>query len=245
MQERGRRCDRPAMYQRWRDLLFLHFSVEPDAIRAIVPQQLEIDTYPDEAGNESAWIGLVPFRMEGVRPRFLPALPGYGAFPETNVRTYVHLDGRPAVWFFSLDAGSSIACRMGRDVFHLPYKDAAMTVARAANEIHYSSSRKHGEAKLEIVARASGVPSGAGPGTLEFFLLERYLLFCTSGQAWFGGNVHHSPYRPREVEILSCFESLVSAAGLEHHPFTHKMFVEGVDVRISPLGSLALSNTVA
>ena len=229
------------MYQRWRDLLFLHYSVEPEAIRALVPRPLEIDTYPDEAGNEAAWIGLVPFRMEGVRPRYLPTLPGHGAFPETNVRTYVHLDGRPAVWFFSLDAASSIACRVGRDAFHLPYKHASMSTVRSGDDVKYRSNRRSGDATLAIDARISGAPSATVPGTLEFFLIERYLLFCTNGPAWFGGNVHHSPYRSREAEVVSCTESLASAAGLDGRPFTHQMFVEGVDVRIGPLRRLANS----
>lgn len=240
MLERGRRCDRPAMYQRWRDLLFLHFSTEPEAIRDLVPQPLELDTFPDCDGNDAAWIGLVPFRMEGVRPRYLVGLPGISAFPETNVRTYVHLDGRPAVWFFSLEAASSIACRVGRDAFHLPYKEATMSVLRAGDTVKYRSARRRGGAKLEIDARISGVPSAAEPGTLEFFLLERYLLFCTNGRAWFGGNVHHQPYRRRQADVVSCSESLVAAAGLESRPFTHEMFVEGVDVRIGRLHRLEI-----
>src|SRR5205085_1965911 len=102
---------------------------DPAAIQRLLPAGLTVDTFPDAQGEEKAWIGLVPFRMEGVRPRFLPPLPGLSAFPETNVRTYVHNEGKAAgVWFFSLDADQSIACWAARRFFGLPYFKAAMTV---------------------------------------------------------------------------------------------------------------------
>ena len=78
------------MFHEWRDLLFLHFATEPEPIQALLPPGLTLDTFPDEMGRERAWVGLVPFRMQGVRLRGLPPLPGTHAFPETNVRTYVH-----------------------------------------------------------------------------------------------------------------------------------------------------------
>ncbi|HLK15817.1 MAG TPA: DUF2071 domain-containing protein [Fimbriimonadaceae bacterium] len=240
LRERNRQCLRPAMFQRWRDLLFLHYAIEPAAIRDRVPEPLEIDTYPDADGQEMAWIGLVPFRMEGVRPRFLPGLPGHTAFPETNVRTYVHLAGRPAVWFFSLDAASGLACRVGRGVFHLPYVHARMSVEREGRELQYASKRLSDGPGLSIQAHVAGEPAPAEPGSLEFFLLERYLLFCTDGNRWFGGNVSHPPYQSSPVDIVCSEEALVAAAGLPTQRFTHRMFVEGVDVHIGKLHRLEI-----
>src|SRR5579862_5442485 len=98
------------MFQSWRDLLFLHFSLPVSEIQTLLPVGLEVDTFPNSEGIDRAWVGLVPFRMEGIRPRRLPALPWISAFPETNVRTYVHQGGRrPGVWFFSLDAARWLA----------------------------------------------------------------------------------------------------------------------------------------
>jgi uncharacterized protein len=233
--ERSRSCARPAMYQNWRDLLFLHFSTEPAAIRSLIPAPLEIDTFPDESGEERAWIGLVPFRMCGVRPRFMPTFPGLSAFPETNVRTYVHLNGRPAVWFYSLDAASGLACQAGRRLFKLPYKEAAMTVDRDGDSIKYHSVRRSDGAGLDIEARLEGAPAATLPGTLEFFLVERYVLYCTNGSAWFAGDVHHSPYTVRRARTVSCAESLVPASGIARSPFCHVLFSEGVDVKIGSL----------
>src|SRR5437867_5100192 len=101
---------------RWHDLLFLHWPVRPEIIRPLIPNGLELDTF-----DGAAWIGVVPFRMTGVRLRWLPPLPGISAFPELNVRTYVRVRDRPGVYFFSLDAGSRTAVAMARAWFHLPY----------------------------------------------------------------------------------------------------------------------------
>src|SRR5690349_5532277 len=95
------------MYQKWRDLTFLHYSIEPEWLRGHVPPELDIDTFPNANGEERAWVGLIPFWMTGVRARFFPPTPGLHQFAETNVRTYVHRNGKePGVWFFSLDAAN-------------------------------------------------------------------------------------------------------------------------------------------
>ena len=110
------------MHQTWHDLLFMHWRVPAESLRQHLPTALSLDTFDD-----SAWIGIVPFRMSDVRPRFLPALPWLSAFPELNVRTYVTLDGRPGVWFFSLDAGNPLAVWIARAWFKLPYFTADIT----------------------------------------------------------------------------------------------------------------------
>ena len=94
------------MAQSWHNLLFAHWPIDAARLRTLrplIPAALEIDTFDGEA-----WIGVVPFRMSGVRLRGTPALPTLSAFPELNVRTYVKRDGKPGVWFFSLDAGFAL-----------------------------------------------------------------------------------------------------------------------------------------
>src|SRR5581483_7804428 len=94
--------DRPwLMRMRWNDLLFAHWLVDAALVRALIPQQLELDLF-----DARAYLGAVPFRMDGVAPRLLPSLPGFHSFPELNLRTYVTRDHKPGVWFFSLDAGN-------------------------------------------------------------------------------------------------------------------------------------------
>ena len=235
IREQSRPCGKPAFLQNWRDLLFLHFSCDPLTVGHLLPQGLELDTYPDGDGEERAWIGLVPFRMQDVRPTSLPAIPTATAFPETNVRTYVHRNGRPGVWFFSLDATSRLACIGGRNLFHLPYKEANMSVQRDGDLLTYESTRRSDGAHLRIRAETSGESGVGTPGTLEFFLVERYLLFAQKGAGWLCGDVHHAPYEIRSATVVDCEETLVRAAGIVPQPFTHTIFSEGVNVRVGGL----------
>ena len=103
------------MTQTWHDLLFAHWPVDPDPIRARLPHTFELDLF-----DAQAWIGVVPFHMTNVAPRGVPSMPWLSAFPELNVRTYVQVGGRPGVYFFSLDAGSRLAVRAARALLNLP-----------------------------------------------------------------------------------------------------------------------------
>ena len=120
------------MKQRWEDLLFAHWPCDMSQLRAQVPAALEIDTFDGQA-----WIGIVPFRMSGVRLRWVPPLPGTSAFPELNVRTYVRAGARRGVWFFSLDASSPAAVKAARWWFHLPYFHADMRVVADGDSVQY------------------------------------------------------------------------------------------------------------
>ena len=124
------------MRMRWLDLLFAHWPVPVETLRPLIPAGLEVDTFEGRA-----WLGIVPFRMEDVAPRFLPAVPGPGAFPELNVRTYVRWRGRGAVWFLSLDAASRLAVAGARTAFHLPYFRARMSSETEAGWVEYRSER--------------------------------------------------------------------------------------------------------
>jgi len=233
---RERPSGSPVMYQRWRSLLFLHFPCPPAEIQELLPSGLTVDTFPDESGDEMAWVGLVPFRMEGVRPRFAPPAPGLSAFPETNVRTYVHRDGaEPGVWFFSLDAANRIACWAARSFFSLPYHHADMNVIESGDNRHYESRRYSDAAALEAQASFGAPLPLAEPGSLEFFLIERYLLYSERGGQLLSGQVHHRPYPLRTASISVVEESLTKAAGISRRPFIHSAASDGVDVEVFPL----------
>src|SRR5262245_3028722 len=123
----------PIGYHRWHDLLFVHWRLPASALRPVVPAGLDIDTWEGDA-----WLGVVAFTMTGVRPWWSPAVPGLSAFHETNLRTYVHVGGRaPGVYFISLDAAHSLAVRVARWRWNLPYYRARMTICRGAQRICY------------------------------------------------------------------------------------------------------------
>jgi len=99
----------PLMHQNWGKLLFMHWPIDAEVLRPLIPAQLSIDTFDGQA-----WIGVVPFTMWGIRASFMPPIPGTSAFHELNVRTYVHHKGEPGVWFFSLDAANALGLGRAR-----------------------------------------------------------------------------------------------------------------------------------
>ena len=224
------------MHQRWRALLFLHFPVETDEIQRLLPPGLTVDTYPDSTGKKMAWVGLVPFRMEGVTLRGIPEIPRIHAFPETNVRTYVHQEGRcPGVWFFSLDAANTLACRVARRFYHLPYHEAHMSVVETPGAAAYRSTRRSDAAVCNVDCTIGDALPPPKPGSLEFFLVERYLLYSLRENDLFTGRVFHKPYPIQAAQANVLGESLIEAAGIEKHPFVHTLFSSGVDVEVFPL----------
>lgn len=222
------------MRQSWRDLLFLHYPCDPEEIAPLLPEGVQPDTFPDEDGVERAWIGLVPFLMTGVRWAFAPPVPGTHTFPETNVRTYVRFEGGgPGVWFLSLDAANRLAAAIGRAAFALPYFPSRMSIQKNDGRILYVGARRGADYRIEI---APGAPlPKPEPGSLEFFLVERYLLYAARGDRLWSGRVFHRPYDLRNVEVLGCEETLVRAAGLHPQPFVHRVFSDGPDVEIFSL----------
>ena len=224
------------MRQRWRDLLFLHWEVPLDVILPTLPPGLEPDTF-----GGRAFLGIVPFRMEGVRPAFLPALPGISDFPELNLRTYVRdRAGVPGVWFYSLDAGGRLAVAIARTFFHLPYHAARMEMRRGNHPdmISFVSRRRaSGEESRFDWSRGEALPAPEA-GSLEHVLVERYRLYAAAGGGrLFRGAVAHAPYALRQVEVTRCVESLFSAAGFAApgRAPDHAVCSDGVDVEVFPL----------
>ena len=145
--------DRPwAVAMNWHDLLFMHWPVAAESIRSLIPSTLEIDTF-----DQTAWVGVIPFHMTGVRHRRLPQMLA-SRFPEINVRTYVRLEGRPGVWFFSLDAANWCAVKAARRFYHLPYHHARMTAVNVNGAVRYASRRvsRSGAADAEFAADYNG-----------------------------------------------------------------------------------------
>jgi uncharacterized protein YqjF (DUF2071 family) len=186
------------MAQTWRELLFIHWPVPVDALRAVVPPQLPLDLYEGQA-----WIAVVPFWLSTIRVRATPPVPGLSSFLELNVRTYVTLDGQPGVFFFSLDAGNPAAVMGGRSL-HLPYFYAWMTKARRGEEIDFTTKRL-APRPLGAAFRARYHPVGpAEPplsGTLVHFLTERYCLYAVDGRGSVSRiQIHHPPWPLRQAE---------------------------------------------
>lgn len=182
--------------QSWRDLLFAHWPVPASALRGLVPEPLAIQEF-----DGTSWVGLVPFRMAGVMRRPFPDVPRISAFPELNVRLYVEHQGRPGVWFLSLDATNPLAVWAARRFFFLPYFRAAILLSEDEDGVRYSSRRAGGEPRLEVRYRSTSAPYESRPGTLEHFLTERYCLYARSpdGHLW-RNEVQHVPWPLQAAE---------------------------------------------
>jgi uncharacterized protein YqjF (DUF2071 family) len=222
---------KPAGYQRWRSLLFLHWAVPTETLRPLLPVGLELDLYGGQA-----YVGLVPFAMEGVRPFWYPESLAL-RFLETNVRTYVICRGRPGVYFLSLDANSLLAVQTARLGWGLPYYLASMAMREQNDAVHYSVRRHSTGARLDVRYRVGAVLGPSAPGTLEHFFLERYLLFVLRRGHLFAGQVHHPPYPAQEVSVEEIHDELIAASGLPaaSGPPEFAHFARGVDVEVFPL----------
>lgn len=198
-------------HQRWSDLLFAHWKVAPAQVQATLPSGLHCDTH-----EGCAYVGIVPFFMERIRPAFLPPLPWVSWFLELNVRTYVHDEqGRPGVWFYSLDCNQPIAVELARRFFRLPYFHARMTARRECGVIDYRCQR-HGSHEARYRWTSAGNTDVATLGSLEFFLLERYALFAAGVDGClFTGRVHHEPYRYGATQVEALDTTPATLAGLE------------------------------
>ena len=230
--------------QDWHHLLFLHWEVPPQELQPLVAPELTIDTFD---GN--AYVGLVPFTLSGVRPVLTPPLPWISSFHEINVRTYVHLGGRdPGVWFFSLDASSAIAVAAARAAYHLPYFHSSMELVTSSDtppQIDFESKRDDPRGAAPATSRIrycpmEGIVREAAPGSLEHFLIERYILYTTDDEHRLcRARVHHQPYPIQRADVLELEETMIWAAGIkrpESAPLRH--YAREVNVRVYPLEKL-------
>ena len=220
----------------WRDALFLHWRAAPGALRARLPDGVELDLH-----DGSAWIGVVAFRIERPRPRFVPRQLGFTGFGEVNVRTYVvGPGGKPGVWFLSLDAADATAVETARRVVHLPYYRARIMTSYDARGAVYHSERGDARAPAaRLRASATFAPSEryAADGTLERFLVERYCFYTVDPRGrTVRGDVAHEPWPLRDARAEISANTLLGAAGIEPlagRPLAHAS--DGVHTRAWPL----------
>jgi uncharacterized protein len=220
------------MLQTWENLLFLHQPVSPDALRPHIPPELEIDTYDGQA-----WVGVTPFVLSSLRWRGIPRLPSAAGFPEINVRTYVTAGGKPGVFFFSLDAASRLAVEGARLSFGLPYFVCDARVDTVRDGIHYRNSRTDSRAPgaaFHAEYRPTSHIFIAEPGSLEYFLAERYCLYT---QRWGGSiwraEIDHVPWPLQTAEADIRLNTMAKAAGIDlpdQDPLLH--FARYLDVKV-------------
>ena len=213
--------------QSWLDLAFIHYRVDAQQLRKRLPAGVQLQEF-----DGSAWVGIVPFRMAGVMRRPFPDLPHFSSFPELNLRTYVECEGKPGVWFFSLDADSWPVVFGGVHFYHLPYFSARMEQGVRDGWFHLTSRRRSSECEFEVSYRPFGDVFYPAHGTFEHWATERYCLYSEDPRHGLRRvEVHHAPWPVQcaEVNLGKC--DVLSSAGISttaDDPVCH--FSAGVDV---------------
>jgi uncharacterized protein YqjF (DUF2071 family) len=195
--------------QTWESLLFAHWRVPVSAIRALVPPALDVDVYEDDA-----WVGITPFLLRGLRVRGALPVPIASTFPELNVRTYVAVDGKPGIFFLSLDAASGLAVAGARRLYKLPYFRARMSMQQRGTRVLFESERSEAGAHRRTFQgsyRAIAPTFEARPGTLEYFLTERYCLYTVEGRRLYRAEIHHPPWQIALAEAVIEQNTMVPA----------------------------------
>lgn len=215
--------------QEWRDLTFMHWEVDIVKLQAHLPAGLEVDTY-----GGKAYVGIVPFIMENVRPTWFFSTPFISTFPEFNIRTYVTKDGIPGVYFLTLEAKSMVTCSYAPKAYGLPYRYAKAKVRKDGNNIQWNSSRKDGKLNLIGNTEITGEQTQAKPGTLEEFLFERYSLYTNKNGKVMRGYTHHKKWDFQDAKVTVTENSLTKSfdlgiKNLLEPDFVH--FSPGVRVR--------------
>lgn len=221
------------MKQTWSDLLFAHYPVQYEVLRKLVPDVLPLDSY-----NGVCWVGVVPFRMSGVSLRGLPPIPGTSEFPELNVRTYVTLDGKPGVYFFSLEAANWLAVKGAKTGYHLPYCYADMEIQNKGQNIEFTSKRRQDRTiKLACSYRPTSQPFQAAKGSFEEWLVERYCFYTlNSSGVPLRCDILHEPWVLQEAEAEFSTNSILAKQGITVEsdvPILH--FAKKIDIRAWPL----------
>ena len=215
------------MRQQWLDLAYVHWRYEPDAVAALLPPGLDVDTF-----DGSAWVGLIPFTMRGIGLARGPGVPYLGSFSEVNVRTYVCRGGRPGVWFFSLDVDRFLPAAVARLTYRLPYCWGRSHHERRGDTLTTVVRRRWPE-RVPDSSLVVEMGDAVTPDDLDVFLTARWGLYSTSRRGLRYAPVDHEPWPLRSGKLLGLDDRLVEAAGLPSPTGDpHVRCSDGVSVRV-------------
>jgi uncharacterized protein YqjF (DUF2071 family) len=198
------------MGQTWERLLFMHWAVQPESLARVIPSQLSLDVV-----DGRAWVAVTPFAVKGLRVRGAAPVPVLSSFPEVNVRTYVTVDGRPGIYFFSLDTSSRFAVAMARRIYRVPYFRAKQRFDGTRFESR-RVSQDGPPADFLGSYRSLGDPAPAASGTIDHFLTERYCLYTLDAEGRImRGEIHHPPWPLQAAEADIDVNTMTRQIGLE------------------------------
>lgn len=222
------------MRQSWNNALFLHYPIALKKLRELVPQQLPLDSF-----DGWGWISIVPFKMENVGLR---AIPFSLAFPELNVRTYVTIDNKPGVYFFSLDATHLPVVWLSQKFINLPYLHSQMSISHEGDFTRFTCVRKNVDESFECTYHAVSEPFHAAKDSIDYWLTEKYCFYTVNAAGKINRcNIHHKPWPIQRAEVNILHNSLFTAKSLPIEPVSPLLhYTKGVDVRVWPLERVSI-----
>lgn len=181
-------------YQEWNKSLFMHWTVDPAIIEPLIPADITLDLFEGKA-----WVSVVAFTMQKIRPRHLPFFKPISDFHEINVRTYVTKNNKPGVYFINIEAQKAVSVFLSRNISGLPYEKAVMHRKEQPALCIYTSSnlpkKFHLHAEYEITKKdITKTP-------LDLFLTERYCLYVPVQNQFYRYNIHHVAWPLQAVTI--------------------------------------------
>jgi len=219
---------RAVMVQQWRDLAYVHWRYPVEEVQALLPSGVEVDVH-----DGSAWVGLIPFSMRKIGLPRLPAVPYFGSFPEVNVRTYVRCNGKPGVWFFSLDVNRFLPSLVARTTYLLPYCWGSARHFRDGDVLKTTVRRRWPSTSSTHISILIG-DEIEEPSDTAVFLSARWGLYSKGFRgALRYAPVDHEKWPLYSATLLDIDDSLVTSAGLSApRGEPHVMFSPGVSVRV-------------
>ncbi|WP_109831792.1 YqjF family protein [Reichenbachiella versicolor] len=178
-------------YQEWNQVVFLHWKVSQSILRKFVPEHLEIDLYQNQA-----WISLVVFRMDNIRPRLLPSFPPISNFDEINIRTYVQQNGKSGVYFLSIEASKRLSTLIAKNLSELPYRYSSINRNSLSN---FSSKNTNYNDHLNFTYEVKN--ETPKKSELDLWLTERYALFQTSRYGLNKFEIHHIEWPIKNIKL--------------------------------------------
>ncbi|MEA2439510.1 MAG: uncharacterized protein QOH76_934 [Thermoleophilaceae bacterium] len=222
------------MGQTWEHLMFAHWRVSAQQLRKVVHPEIPLDTF-----DRSAWLGVTPFTVTGLHARGTPPPPLVSSFHEINVRTYSTIDGKPGIYFLSLDAASRVAVEAARTVYRVPYFRADIEVEQDGERVSYANERTQPDGPAAGFAATYG-PNGpvyhAAPGSFEYWMAERYCLYTVDDeQRIHRGEIHHPPWPLQEASVEITRNTMAQPYDIELAGDAVAHFVHRQDVLFWPL----------
>lgn len=221
------------LFMKWRDLFFASWRVSVEALRSVVPGELEIDTF-----DGSAWITLVPMRITDMHWRGIAPIPGMEGLRELNLRTYTTRNGKPGVYFLSIECPAICSDWIARNIFGAPYYEAQIALCNDGVSWSFASERTqegmHAAAFFGTF-RPAGEASRPAPGSLEHFLVERYCLYFVKDGAIWRGDIDHDEWKLQNADMQIAVNTVPSALGLALAAKPdHTAYCVSTDTRVWP-----------